>query len=272
MIFIILSSFEFLNSNLSAFTLSKGSAISGIKNESSQLFMNPSGFGNDFFLSYYRYISGIDIISSSKGFYFFGNNIGLGFILVNGGKMVQRDTLGDSLGVFYDVSFIPYLGIKKDLNNIVLGLSIFFPYEKILEYSSYGSGLNIGMIYSINEKLHTGLSIRNLGYIFKPFIDYRYNLKSEFRLGISYEDQRKYIGFDIMFPFSFGLGFNLNLTQNIIFNLGYNKNANFNTGEENDIFNGFIFGFGIKKGNTYFTYNVLFAGIFGFNHSFGIRF
>lgn len=272
MILVLISSFEFLNSPISSFSISKGNAVAGIKGESFQIFINPAGLGYDFSLSYYRYIGGTDIISLSKGLYLLRNSIGIGTIIVNGGKMIERDTMGESLGVFYDANLIPYIGIYKSFNDLNLGVSFFFPYEKIFSYSSYGAGMNLGLLYSINENINAGLLLRNFGYIFKPFIDYRYFMNNELRLGVSYKDKSKYLGLDLMYPFSFALGFRFNLTENITFNSGLNRNSDLNTGEEVDILNGFIFGLDVKKGRINITYNVIFSGIFGINHSFGLKF
>ncbi len=271
MTLILLASFEFLNSPISAFSISKGNAVTGFKYESFQIFLNPAGMGKDFSVSYYRYI-GSDIITFSKGLDLFNNSIGLGTVIFNGGKMIERDTMGESLGVFYDANLVPYFCINKNFNKLNIGASLFTPYEKVLNYSTYGFGVNLGMIYSLNDKIHTGLLLRNFGYIFKPLIDYRYAMPGELRIGFVYRDNIKYIGFDLMYPFAFALGFNYNLSGNITFNAGFNRNKDLNSGEGGDVLNGFIFGLGIKKGSINITYNVLFSGIFGINHTFGLKF
>jgi hypothetical protein len=190
---------------------------------------------------------------------------------MNGGEMVRRDTTGESLGVFYDLSSATYFGIKRDFNKVSIGFSTFFPYEKVYEYSTYGAGLNLGVIYRINKNLSSGISVRNIGYILKPLINEKYWFKGEIRTGLSYTDENKYIGLDIMYPFSFSAGFNLKLLNNLSLNFGYNRKSDFNTGTGEDMLNGLIFGLNVKKGSFLINYNIIFSGIFGIRHSFGLK-
>lgn len=214
---------------------------------------NPAGLAYDtcgfYSASYLNYIAGTH-------FGYLGlerNQLGLGVRYFYSGAMKKTDSQGNEYGSF-GTHFID-LAVGKGLfiNDIGLGFSLKFIYERIDTLSCIGAGADLGgMYYFPDYDLQVGLALKNIGTTVKPFISEREALPYELNLSAVKHFRAGWIGLDLVKPalvdFGARLGGEYAINRMICLRASYNSLlSSMRTGGNGlDILTGITVGFGIK--------------------------
>lgn len=165
------SSFPFLKINIGARAVAMGGAFTGLADDESSLYYNPSGItsltGNRYMLEYLNYFE--DMQSGMVGYIhplsetrFIAANISY----LNYGKFTQTDLTGAVIGEFSGGDLVmagTYAMKFKDY--FAFGGTAKFIYEKVQNYSATGVALDLGAKYTSDRSRYTaGIMIQNLGF------------------------------------------------------------------------------------------------------------
>jgi len=265
-----LVSFAFLSMSPSPYVNGVGCASTGLTGDY-QVFWNPAGIEGRGFLSTYMNYSGLNY--AGVGYITRFSEYRVGFVLSSffSGNMVQMDENGESLGVFMDVYLVPGVSLAGTKGKLSYGFTLFLPYERVLGYRSYGAGINLGVQYRYGENLTIGILGRNIGYIFRPLVDYKYPLDYEVRFGGAYMGEDNFFSFDLAYPFNISIGAGFTVSDRFLFTGGYNSKFREAASYQSfDFLTGLNFGLGFNKGILRFSYTVLFMGDMGLAHNIGI--
>lgn len=115
-------------------------------------------------------------------------NVGLGITNFNHGELELRPNqpTESEIGNFSPADFSFYLNLSRKLNeDLLLGVSGRYYYEKILDYTATGYGLDIGLLFKASPKFNLGFSVINFGSTMY-FIRDEFWLPTRFLTGVNY--------------------------------------------------------------------------------------
>lgn len=273
MIYLIFS-YAFLIMPIDSKVVGVGSASTALNPDVSGIFWNPAVIGNNKFTTTIMNFGGLNYYAIGRTLKIKGINFGLGMKGLYSGEMVKRDTLGRPFGSFQYIAVVPIIGFsKKMMNNLTIGAKLFFPFEKVTAYTSYGLGFEFGAIYKIYRRLNLGVYGRNFGFSLSPFISEKRKMENEIRVGVAYFDKRFILSGDIFYPFGIATGVKIPIKDFFSINFGYNTLYNdLKIGEGIDPLKNANFGFSVRFSNKSLMYNAIFAGPLGIVHNIGIEF
>ena len=257
---LLLFSFTYLTLPYNAKIFYHGTAFSTIKNEPENLFWNPAGMGeNAYIASAFDYS---DNIMGTFGKTWEKNtfNFGLGIQFIHSETMDRTDMMGNITGTFNFQSATPVIASNWETNKYIIGGKAFFPYTAVDEYVSYGLGIEIGGIYTLNDMLSLSLYIRNFGKQIKAFLTEKENFPLESRFGgLLIKDN---LSFSLEYSSKFKLcsfaSYNINKILGI--NIGYNGKTGELNGIETSNISGFSFGANIKHKSINISIGSVFNG------------
>jgi len=269
---LILLSFTYLTMPYNGKVFSSGTAFSTIKGEPENLFWNPAGMGkNAYIASSYDY-SNMIFGSFGKIWELNSFNLGLGVQLMRSEGMIRTNTMNDSLGIFNYQSATPVMAGNLDINKYIIGAKVLFPYTTVDEYMSYGIGIDIGGIYTLNELLSFSVYIRNFGKQIKAFLTEKENFPVDSRLGglLSLDN----IVFSLEYSSQFGpcsfISYNLN--KKIGLTAGYNGRIGKFSGIQTSNLAGSSFAINIKHRSIDVSIGTVFTGPAGLSKILSISF
>jgi len=269
---LILLSFTYLTMPYNGKVFSSGTAFSTIKGEPENLFWNPAGMGkNAYIASSYDY-SNMIFGSFGKIWELNSFNLGLGVQLMRSEGMIRTNTMNDSLGIFNYQSATPVMAGNLDINKYIIGAKVLFPYTTVDEYMSYGIGIDIGGIYTLNELLSFSVYIRNFGKQIKAFLTEKENFPVDSRLGglLSLDN----IVFSLEYSTQFGpcsfISYNLN--KKIGLTAGYNRKIGKFNGIQTSNLAGSSFAINIKHHSINVSLGAILIGPEGLSKTLSISF
>jgi len=250
--------FDLLNITIPARQAAMGNTAIGLANDAFGFYFNPAGLVDiaeaRFGTTYMNYLAGIQIGSLCYSRPFDDKGIGIGITYLNSGAMKRTDISGNEAETFtvsyanFDFAF-SYLLTEP----VVLGLGIKGLYGKIDIFSTIGVGVNIGGSFLLPvEGLHLGVTVRNIGMVFKPFRDEKDKLPLDFGAGLNYSpDDNFNFNLDLIKPlysqFAFRLGAEYWATPFLAARAGFiSLGLDLKTGGGADIFAGFSTGLGVR--------------------------
>ncbi|MCX7784723.1 MAG: PorV/PorQ family protein [candidate division WOR-3 bacterium] len=151
-------------------------------------------------------------------------NLGLGITNFNHGELELRPNqpTETEIGKFSPSDFSFFLNLSRKLDErVLLGISGRYYYEKILEHTATGYGIDIGLLFKVWPRFHIGFSVINFGRTMY-FIRDEFWLPTRFLTGINYD---------------FTLKPNIKIALGSDFSyFVYDKRLEFNSGVEMQIF------------------------------------
>ncbi|MGV6844743.1 MAG: type IX secretion system protein PorQ [Lutibacter sp.] len=188
--------YNFLNISSSARQIALGGNQVTILGNVNSSMWNPALINNEIDnqlgVNYSNYISNVSLTSISFA-HMVNRNFGTlqaNINYLNYGKLIAADELGNVTGTFnaFDLAFSVGYAREIDNSDIYIGGSVKFVNSVIENYSSFGIGADLGLLY-YNEynPLVIGLVIRNIGYQVSVFNEDRENFPLNISLGISYQ-------------------------------------------------------------------------------------
>lgn len=116
-------------------------------------------------------------------------NLGLGITNFNPGELEMRPNqpLESPIGKFSPADFSFYLNLSRKLDErVLLGISGRYYYEKILDYTATGYGIDIGLWFKVLSGFDVGFSVINFGSTMH-FIRDEFWLPTRLITGINYD-------------------------------------------------------------------------------------
>jgi hypothetical protein len=165
------SAFPFLKINVGARAVGMGGAFTGLADDETSLYYNPSGItslsGNRYLLEYLNYFE--DMQSGLVGYIHPLSDtryIAVHINYLNYGKFVQTDTTGQVTGEFGGGDFaIAGTYAMKLREYFAVGGTARFIYEKVQNYSATGIAFDLGAKYTSDRSRYTaGVMVQNLGF------------------------------------------------------------------------------------------------------------
>ncbi|WP_372746593.1 type IX secretion system protein PorQ [Lutibacter sp.] len=188
--------YTFLNLTGSSRQAALGGKAITLIDDVNQPTWNPSvinqGLENQFSLNYLNYLSDIALVSASYG-HLINRNVGVvhsNISYLNYGSFISADEEGNETGSFkaYDLSFSLGYAYNFKGSDFHLGGNIKFINSVIENYSSYGIGADLGLLYfNENKPYAITLVVRNFGVQIKAYDDTKEDLPLEVDLGASYK-------------------------------------------------------------------------------------
>ena len=269
---LLLLSFTYLTLPHNGKVFSYGTAFSTVKNEPENLFWNPAGMGkNGYIASAFDY-SGNIMGAFGKTWEKNTCNIGLGIQFMRSETMDKTDMTGNITGTFNFQSAMPVIAGNWKTNKYIVGVKAFFPYTSVDEYASYGMGIELGGIYTINDMFSFSLYVRNLGQQAKAFLTEKESFPTESRFGGLL--QKKGLSFSLEYSSKFKLCSFASYDINEIFGIiiGYNGRTGELNGIEASNLSGFSFGANIKHKSINISVGSVFNGPQGLSKTISISF
>jgi len=187
------SAFPFLKINIGARAIGMGGAATGLADDESALYYNPSGIAGTketrWIGGYHNYF--VDMQSGFVGMIFplsEKSAVAGYFDYLGYGEFVETDTSGQRLGTFGGGDMVLAATYGHQLGyRFKLGVSAKFIFEKVQEYSATGFAFDMGARYSDDRERFTGgVMIQNLGKQLSALGVEKYRLPLTLRGGISY--------------------------------------------------------------------------------------
>jgi hypothetical protein len=186
------STYVFLRNDASARAAGLGGSFVSIVNDPNGIFVNPAIIGTldsrEISIGFFKNLVDINAGNACYGQHVedFGW-VGAGIQYVNYGSMTQTDESGNRLGTFSanDLALtVNYSNLMYD--NLTYGINAKFIFSSIAEYRSTAIAFDVGLLYSMPEKLLTfGLSATNIGRQTNSYIDTREALPFNISIGVS---------------------------------------------------------------------------------------
>ncbi len=184
--------FQILEIGYSARSLSLAGSNDVTTNEPVAVFTNPAGLASpenenslDFMLTHRTYFEGTTIDMFGTRFEGGGLSFGTSLLLSSIPDIEVRDVAGDPQSTFAAKDFAFAFGVAHNFDNLEIGISALYLYEKLFVYESDGYALNFGMKYSLMQNITIGLSAGNLGSS-SAMISEKIALPAFVRVGASY--------------------------------------------------------------------------------------
>lgn len=133
--------------------------------------------------------------------------LGVGLRYFYSGSMKKVDELEQEYGTFGVYHIDINVGKGFVYKGFGLGVSIKGAYASIDTLNAIGIGADIGAMYRIPEPdIHVGLSVKNIGYGIKPFIESRETFPYEITLSAAKIMDVGWFGLDLVKPALLGFG------------------------------------------------------------------
>lgn len=194
------SVFNFLKIDVGARPIAMGGAFTGVADDETSLYYNPSGItdleGKHFIAGYHN-----NVFDMQSGFLGYVHPVGPDHRIaaqinyLSYGDFIRTDGNGEELGTFggSDMLFAASYAMRVR-QNLSLGVTLKYIYEKIDTYSASGIAGDIGAKFIIKRDLYdnsiqaaAGIMIQNVGTQLSTFVDgsEKYDLPLTFRMGVS---------------------------------------------------------------------------------------
>jgi len=276
------SAFDFLKIQMGARPMAMGGAFTGVANDESSLYYNPSGIAG---LPGKRYVAGYNnnVFDMQSGFLGYIHPIGetrklaIYFNYLNYGDFVMTDDTGRIIGDFGGSDLLMAATYAMQINpKLSLGGTIKFIYEKIDTYSATGFAVDMGAKLAVDKdrRTHVGFMIQNLGKQLSTFNDSDKDpLPLYFRGGASsyLKGLPVLIAADLIYPTDndlyFSLGGELLALKPLYLRIGYTSfGENYKTGSSKDNLAGFTAGFGVEYNDMQISYTITPQSDLGASH------
>ncbi|PWB68409.1 hypothetical protein C3F09_11690 [candidate division GN15 bacterium] len=165
------SAFPFLKINIGARSCGMAGAFTGLADDESALYYNPSGIafleGKRFIFEYHNYFA--DLQSGFVGFIrpiWRDKMLGISIDYLNYGDFIKTDLTGNNLGTFggSDVMLSTSLAVKQS-DYIAYGGSLKFIYEKLDRFSATGVAVDLSAKYlGDRSRYSAGIMVQNIGF------------------------------------------------------------------------------------------------------------
>jgi hypothetical protein len=193
------SIYNFLNISGSAKQAALGGNVITLLNDVNQPLWNPAAINQNLNgklgVNYLNYLGDINYLSASYAF-MFNQKLGTfqtGVSYMNYGNFIGADEGGVETGEFraYDLAFSVGYAYNFLGTNFFLGANIKLINSVIENYSSFGIGTDIGLLY-YNEQnpFLVTLVVRNIGYQITAYDQLREKLPLDIVLGMSYQMEK----------------------------------------------------------------------------------
>jgi hypothetical protein len=203
------NTYEFLNLPISARVSALGGNLISVKdNDLNVSLINPAlltdSMDNNIALSYINYFADVNYgyVAYAKHIKNVGN-FSAGIHYLDYGKFIRADEVGNTDGTFgaNEMSFnIAYAKPILD-SNLTIGATLKTIYSHLDAYSSYGSALDLGAVYTRPAQgFSTALVVKNLGYQWKPYVvGNRESLPFEVQIGIAKKPKHMPFRFSVIY-------------------------------------------------------------------------
>ena len=264
------STFHFLNSDINARAVAIGGGILTTRNDVSSMFYNPATLNTilkpQASFGFQKHL--LDIYSAYgcygeeiKDFGF----VGVGFIIFNYGDFSKTDNQGIKTGVFSANDLVLNLSYANKLNeNISLGTNLKFVNSSIENYSSSAIALDLGVLYSLdNKRIFFATVASNYGIQLSKFVNTKETLPSQIKFSASYRPEKLPANIQIILydltkfnPKNFSIGSEFKFAEYLRARIGFNNKKREDLNISSGIgIAGFNYGFGI----VYDEYSIDFA-------------
>ncbi len=280
-----ISSFNFLNTDVSAKVNGMGGAYTAFSNDVNAVFYNPAGLAlinnNQISSTFSSYLLGIPMGSLAFTGNLGGNRIGV-FAKYLTDEEDRTDENGITIGKFGNSDLLLGISYAKQVHPVVfLGGSLKYLNENLDNSSASLIALDLGILHqTTNRHLKVGLTIKNIGFQLTHFAADNHNekLPKTVIAGLNYfPNDRLNILFDLEKLF-YGnvtgkLGIQFKYNDNFLLRTGFNSNySDWNNGGSLSFLSGFSFGFGIHWKKYVFDYSIKSYGDLGLNNQLGVTF
>jgi hypothetical protein len=269
---LILLSFTYLTLPHNGKVFSSGTAFSANKEAPENLFWNPAGMGKNAYIASAFNYSGLIFGSFGKIWKHNSFNLGAGVQFLRSEGMTKTNMMGDSLGSFNYQSATPVIAGNLKIKRCIIGTKILIPYTTVDEYQSYGLGIDIGTIYSLNELLFLSVHLRNFGKQIKAFLTEKENFPVESRLGGLFKSDKIMLSLEYSTLFGICSSISHDLNKKIGITVGYNDKIGKFSGIETSKLAGLSFGVNIKHRKINISLGTIFWGPQGLSETLSISF
>jgi hypothetical protein len=249
--------FEFLSVDPVAQRVGMGYAM---HSDGYDVHYNPGGLafsGNTYYsISYLNYFDGTH-------FGYLGyerQQIGVGVRYFHSGSMKKVDELGQEFGTFGVYHIDLNIGKGFFYKDIGIGVSIKGVYTSIDTLNAIGIGADIGAMYNIPDPgIQVGISVKNIGYAVKPYIETHETFPYEITLSAAKVLNAGWFGIDVVKPALLGIGVRFGGAYYV--NSVLHLKASYSTllsairSEGLGFLAGFTAGLGIRKDRLLFNYS-----------------
>jgi hypothetical protein len=277
------SGFSFLKVNYSARPAAMGNAFTGLANDASAVFFNPSGLVQinkpELQATYMNYMDGINC-----GSVVYVHPLSSRFVIAGFAQFLtakETRTLADASGNYigtageFGVSdFLAGISISRYILDILdIGINVKYIQESLDDNVASALAFDISFIHqTTNKDLKVGFSFKNLGTQLTYYTESKYEekLPSVMTVGFNYHPQeRLYLLLDINKPldldFAGRVGAEYMLYENLFLRGGYRSEAsNWKAGGDLDLFAGMSLGLGFTFRSYKIDYAINSYGDLGF--------
>jgi hypothetical protein len=249
-----------------------GTAFSTIKKEPENLFWNPAGMGKNAYITSAFNYSGLICGSFGKTWELNSSNLGIGVQLMRSESITKTDITGASTGSFNYQFVVPVIAGNTEIDKFLIGAKALLPYTTVDEYSSYGFGIDIGGIYSLNELLSFSVYIKNFGKQIKSFVSEKENLPIESRFGGLLEHNKIMLSLEYSSLLGVCSSISYDFNENFSFTFGYNDGiGRFNRIETSKL-SGSSFAINIRNHSLNASIGAILCGAEGISKTLSISF
>jgi len=264
------SAFSFLKINVGARAVGMGGAFTGLADDESALYYNPSGIasleGRRFIAGYHNYF--VDLQSGFVGYIQQLNERQFiaGYInYLNYGDFIKTDELGnvDPGGAFSggDLLIAATFAMKFE-DQFMFGASAKFIYEKLESYSATGAAFDLGGKYtSDRSRYQAGIAIQNLGFQLSALGEGKNDLPITVRGGLAVRPKEIPVMFtgDLIAPIDnnpvYAIGGEYLDFKPFYIRMGWNSfGSNYRTADSDDKWAGMSFGVGFDHKDLHLSY------------------
>jgi len=277
------SGFSFLKVKYSARASALGNAFTGLSNDASAVFFNPSGLiqvtKSEIQATYMNYLEGIN-----SGSLVYVRPISRKFVVAGFAQFLtakETRTLADasgnylgSAGEFGISDLVLGMAVSRYINSILnIGFSIKYIRESLDENVGSALAFDISLMHqTTNKNIKVGVTYKNLGSQFTYYTDseYKEKLPQVLTIGFNYHPQDKlYVLLDINKPidldFSGRIGIEYRAYEKLFLRAGYKTNASdWKNGGDYDLFSGISLGLGFLLRSYKIDYSINSYGDLGF--------
>jgi|YelNatPaOPRAMG01_1025707.scaffolds.fasta_scaffold00070_36 hypothetical protein len=185
--------FAILKIGFTAKELSLGGSADVVSSDPVSVLTNPASLAfvpgemqsSNLSLTHQKYIAGSTIDFLGSRFRIKGIGLGTSILISNVPDIQVRTEPGPAQASFSARDLLLGLGVGGSFNNLDLGISATYLYERIFVYESQGLAINAGLRYHLIKNAVVGLSIGNIGSASR-MINQSITLPTFVRIGGSY--------------------------------------------------------------------------------------
>ena len=274
------SAFGFLKINVGARAGGMAGAFTGLADDESALYYNPSGIafleGKRFIFEYHNYFA--DLQSGFVGFIrpVWGDKmLGVAIDYLNYGEFIKTDLSGNNLGTFGGSDFMLSASLAaKHGEYIAYGGSLKFIYEKLDRFSATGVAVDLSAKYQSDRARYTaGIIVQNLGFQLSALGTEKDKLPLTVRIGGAVKPRGlpMRLAADVIVPVDnsvdFAVGTEYVALRPLYLRLGWNSyGANYRIEGSDDKWAGLGVGFGFDYRRIQISYSYTPAADLGESH------